>query len=186
MGTTCTNKPKGMPLEQFFIEHGVLRWSDDAPHRYQVLASSYKAPCFYAAVEQVHKETGERRVWAAVIKITYSRDPDGYGFCYKDMDESMGPCYYDCPAKVLDLLTPTLTEHKYARAWRAECRKRLDAQATKRATLAPGVVLYYGGHDYTLIERLPKGYWRVSDENGYRYRMRPGQVRAASLKEVTA
>lgn len=32
MGTTCTNKPKGMPLEDFFIDSGVLRWSDDRPH----------------------------------------------------------------------------------------------------------------------------------------------------------
>lgn len=183
MGTTCTNKPKDMPLEQFFIEHGVLRWGDDLPHRYTVLASGYKAPCFYAAVERVHKKTGERIVWAAVIKITHGRGD--YGFCYKDMSEDMGPYYYDCPAKVLDLLTPT--ESEYAKAWRAKCRERLKHAAEVRARkIEAGSVLVYGGRRYAVLEKQPRGYYLVKcHESRCVYRMRPGQVRQATLEAAT-
>lgn len=178
MGTTCTHKPAGMPLEQFFIEHGVLRWGDNLPHTYRVLASAYKAPAFYAAVEQVNKETGEREVWAAVIKVSYHKDH--YNLCYKDMSEDMGPCYYDCPAKILDLLTPTKSE--YANTWRAKCREKLAEAAERRARkIGPDVVLVYGSNRYTVLEKMPRGYLRVKDENGDIYRMRPGQVRASTM-----
>ena len=35
---------------------------------------------------------------------------------YKDIDESMGPCYYDCPAKVIEAADEATTE--YAKEWR--------------------------------------------------------------------
>ncbi len=178
MGTTCTNKPAGMPLEEFFIDHGVLRWSADRPHTYRVLASAYKMPVFYAAVEKVHKETGERQVWAAVIKVTQTRGD--YGFCYKDMDETEGPCYYDCPAKILDLLTPT--DSAYANEWRAKCREKLAMAAERRARkIGPGTVLVYGTQRLTVLEKRPRGYLYVKDELGDRYRMRPGQVRNSAI-----
>ncbi len=178
MGTTCTNKPKGMPLEDFFIDSGVLCWSDDRPHTYRVLASAYKMPAFYAAVEKVHKETGERQVWAAVIKVTQIRG--NYGFCYKDMDETEGPYYHDCPSKILDLLTPT--DSAYANEWRAKCREKLSMDAERRACkIGPGTVLVYGTQRLTVLEKRPRGYLDVKDELGSRYRMRPGQVRKSAI-----
>ena len=35
----------------------------------------------------------------------------------------MGPCYYDCPKSILDLLSPTNNE--YANNWRAKCREQI-------------------------------------------------------------
>lgn len=177
MGTTCTNKPAGMSMKDFFIDHGVLRWGDHLPHAYRVLASHYKMPVFYAAVEQVHKETAERRVWAAVIKVTHTRGD--YGFCYKDMDESEGPYYHDCPAKILDLLTPTDSE--YANEWRAKCRESLTKADERKKRVAPGIILLYGEKRFTVLEKLPHGHLRVKDELGDTYRMRPGQVRNSAI-----
>lgn len=177
MGTTCTNKPAGMSMKDFFIDHGVLNWGDHLPNTYRVLETSYKMPVFYAAVETVNKETGNRRVWAAVIKVTHTRGD--YGFCYKDMDESMGPCEANCPAKILDLLTPTDSE--YANEWRARCRSNLDVAAERKKHLAPGVLLAYGDKRFTVLEKLPRGYLRVKDELGDTYRMRPGQVRNSAI-----
>lgn len=177
MGTTCTNKPAGMSMKEFFIDHGVLNWGDHLPNTYRVLETSYKMPVFYAAVETVNKETGNRRVWAAVIKVTHTRGD--YGFCYKDMDESMGPCEANCPAKILDLLTPTDSER--ANEWRARCRSNLDVAAERKKHLAPGVLLAYGEKRLTVIEKLPHGYLRVKDELGDTYRMRPGQVRNSAI-----
>lgn len=46
MGTTCTNKPAGMSMKEFFIDHGVLIWSDNLPYTYRVLETAYKMPIF--------------------------------------------------------------------------------------------------------------------------------------------
>lgn len=182
MGTTCTHKPKGMSMKEFFVEHGVLRWGDDLPHTYRVLETAYKMPVFYAAIEKVCKKTGEREVWAAVIKVhQQARGQEPYDFCYKEMTEHEGPFYYGCPAKILDLLTPT--EHESANAWRAKCREQLAfAEAQRKRKIGPNVVLVYGSHRYTVLEKLPRGYYRVANEHGVVYRMRPGQVREARME----
>jgi hypothetical protein len=79
---------------------------------------------YYAAVERVEKASGERSVSAVVCLVAYNqRDKEGYIFGYKDMDETMGPCEHDCPAFILDLLTPI--DSKWANDWRQACRVRL-------------------------------------------------------------
>ncbi|EZP65197.1 hypothetical protein BV96_04718 [Sphingomonas paucimobilis] len=47
------------------------------------------------------------------------------------LSENMGPCEADCPAAILDLLSPT--EHEYALDWRARCRANLAHRARKLA-----------------------------------------------------
>lgn len=80
---------------------------------------------YYAAVEKVEKATGARSVLCVICLVNYNpRDKDGMIFGYKDMDETMGPCAKDCPARILDLLTPIDSE--WAIEWRAACRHRLD------------------------------------------------------------
>jgi hypothetical protein len=51
---------------------------------------------YYAAVEQVRIATGQRDVWAAICLVRYN--PRG---------RVDGPYEFDCPAWILDLLTPT-------------------------------------------------------------------------------
>jgi hypothetical protein len=70
---------------------------------------------FYAAVRQ--RDSGE--VWALVV-LTTGRP--GARFGWKEMEEGMGPVESECPARILDLLTPTEDEH--ALAWRQRCRER--------------------------------------------------------------
>lgn len=87
---------------------------------------------YYAAVEQIRVAAGEGEVWAAICLVRYNpRDPEGYIFGYKSMEESMGPHECECPKSILDLLTPTDAE--YARQWRARC---LEAAAARRARAA--------------------------------------------------
>src|SRR3546814_944011 len=57
------------------------------------------------------------------------RSRDGHQFGYKDMSENMGPCEADCPAAILELLSPT--DHEYALDWRARCRANLVLRARK-------------------------------------------------------
>ena len=91
---------------------------------------------YYAAVEQVRIATGAREVWAAICLVRYNpRDREGYIFGYKDMEELMGPYECDCPAPILDLLTPTDAQH--ALQWRARCRENAAARRAKAAQPSP-------------------------------------------------
>lgn len=55
----------------------------------------------YLAVKRL--STG--KVFAVVCLLSY-RPKDMYNFGYKEMDESMNPYYYDCPDRIMNLLTP--------------------------------------------------------------------------------
>ncbi|AVL51236.1 hypothetical protein CEP88_00305 (plasmid) [Roseobacter denitrificans] len=68
-----------------------------------------------------------RYVFAAVI---LTRRAQGE-WCYKDMEESMGPCEAQAPHKLLDLLSPTTKD--YALAWRERCKASARRSARKIA-----------------------------------------------------
>lgn len=127
MGWTCTYKQPGGSLTQFFMEHGVLRWSGESPNQYRVLDSAVVKFVHYAAIERIEKATSNRVVFATVILTkSFKADRYGHNFCWKDMDESMGPCEDNCPERILNLLTETDSE--YAREWRQRCRAKAEAR----------------------------------------------------------
>lgn len=82
---------------------------------------------YYAALEITNKATGARQVTARVDVLDYHGRGD-HGFCYKSMDEGMGPYHSKCPARILDLLTDAPNE--YAARWREDCRRNLAKSAT--------------------------------------------------------
>ena len=87
-----------------------------------------KMRTYYAAVELLRPDRG-REVVGIVCLVRYNpRDREGYVFGYKDLDETMGPLEAECPAAILDLLTPT--DNTHALAWREQCRA---AAARRRA-----------------------------------------------------
>ena len=53
-------------------------------------------------------------------------------FWYKEMEDTMGPCYYDCPKSILDLAdalcpcTEGYDPNGWAKKWRDECRRNLE------------------------------------------------------------
>lgn len=49
---------------------------------------------------------------------------------YKDIDESMGPCYYDCPISYLDGATEPMNED--AAEWRKSAREYGERKAAQR------------------------------------------------------
>ena len=69
------------------------------------------------ALHETGPADGELRKWICVYLL--QRDP-GYGWGYKDIDESMGPVECDCPVSYLDQADPAT--HKYAIEWRAKIR----------------------------------------------------------------
>ena len=93
-----------------------------------VLKSAMVGSVYYAAIRR-EKEGEKPFVWAAVFK-TCGKGKDGTVWGYKDMSEDMNPYFYDCPAGILALLTPT--ESEGANEWRRLCRERLAEKAAER------------------------------------------------------
>ena len=89
-----------------------------------ILDSSTIKNVFYAACRE--DQTGE--VFALVYLI--HRQRGYYNFGVKALDETVGPADHECPARILDLLTPT--ESKWANEWREQCRKTIAAKAERR------------------------------------------------------
>ena len=89
----------------------------------------------YAAVEVIEKD-GHRYVYAAAYMLNYTREAY-YNFGYKSMDETYGPNIANCPASILDLLTPVEghpisdESKEWAKKWRERCRKNLAAPKIK-------------------------------------------------------
>ena len=111
-------------------------WDDDP--KFVVLESAMRGTVWYGAVKTLKKrvetktENGyereyvdipesEQEVFAAIV-LTHVDNNDWFNFTYKEMDETCGPGNYDCPKKILKLLTPTENEH--AIAWREKCSEK--------------------------------------------------------------
>lgn len=65
--------------------------------------------------------------WIQCDLLQYQRD---YGWGYKDMEESMGPYYYSCPKKYLDMVP--LDRYGGNAEWREEVKRHHQRQAEKR------------------------------------------------------
>lgn len=98
----------------------------------EILASSCPGNRVYYAAAQLTTNGVPGDVFAIICLIRWNpRSADGHQFGYKSMDESAGPCEAQCPARILDLLTPT--DREYANDWRARCRVNLALRSRRLA-----------------------------------------------------
>lgn len=100
--------------EQIFVEEVVY-------YPYKLIASNWveepdKRVC-YAAVEHPKGYT-----FALVTLFIKHNDGDT---AWKEMDESMGPCYYDIRKDVYDHLTEIPNQGTYSEDWRKEVERIL-------------------------------------------------------------
>ena len=105
------------------------RWN--VIYGYRVLKSAMVGTTYYAAVERYDNRTGRRNVMAAICLTCGKTKWDRTLWGYKDMDETMGPYYYDCPKAILDMLTPT--DNDTANEWREACRRNMAEKRERRA-----------------------------------------------------
>lgn len=107
--------------DKLFNQPMVTMESREPIGKYEVIKSSVVSTTYYAAVKMTRFAEPEKAIIFAAVVLTTIDNDSLYNFSYKDMEESMGPCKYDCPIGILDLLSPT--ENKYALEWRAKCRE---------------------------------------------------------------
>jgi len=124
MGWIYLHKEKGKKLFEFFSEEFN---SKDEYREVRVLDCASGSPReAYLAVEVKTPDT--RKVIGVVCLLDY-RPLEELNFGYKDMSEDMGPGYYNCPERILKLLTPT--DNPTALEWREECWKRVKKVVLK-------------------------------------------------------
>ncbi|AEG14533.1 hypothetical protein Desku_0934 [Desulfofundulus kuznetsovii DSM 6115] len=173
MGWTCTNKPKGMSIREFF-EREFNYTRDDGRYGKILDCAVVNLRTAYIAYE-IGDVQGKREVTAIVCALSFSPN-SYYNFCYKDMSESMGPYYYDCPERILKMLTPT--DHEWAREWREKCWERIRAKKT-RPKLKRGMIIKFAD-SIVFKSRRQEDTFRVedprrlifSDRWGKRYKLR--------------
>jgi len=177
MGWTYMYKPSSQSASEFLRE----QFDEDGDlFRWETLdISVVKFRTAYAAIRKTVKQTGDSHVFGVVCLLDY-RPHDTYNFGWKEVEESMGPTESECPARILDLLTPT--DEKYAIEWRKRCRERierLDKERQFMASLTPGDILHHEAglsftsgarlNTFTLLSKKPL---MLGDENGYgRYKV---------------
>lgn len=138
---------------------------------YHVVKSTMKGSTYYAAVMPLKrpKKDGagktmedasghtiyenipnvDREIVGVVIR-TYVRDGN---FGYKIIDETCGPCYYDCPKSILDVLTET--DSKYAIEWRKKCYETAKQVSISKLPIGTEIQFSYNGNEITLRKSAP-------------------------------
>lgn len=116
----------------------------------RVLKSVMVGSTYYAAVNVKDSKKNTNQTFG-VVALTSTRLTNGMNFAYKDMGESMGPYYYDCPESILNLLSPT--DNEYALEWRKRCREKIKAKKEKRdkASLPVGTTIRYKRFDGRVV-----------------------------------
>ena len=98
----------------------------------------------------------------------------------KSMDETCGPCYYDCPLSFLDRADPPVGV--YAGPWREKVRAFHAQRSARRTLLREGARLEYGDASYVLRACLGRRGWNVQRESdGQTFRMKARQLAAAAV-----
>jgi len=162
MGWTCQSSITKQQLVSELIQSSW--WGEE----FIVVNHALRGGTLYMCVEQ----TARKVAFIAVYRI----EVHGGEICYKDMCDSMGPCYYDCPIKFIDWADNH--EHgapkSFAEEWRQKVRDMAKAQSPKnRIQFVPGMVLEHCGGQYELVRELaPRQGWTVIDKSdGEIYRM---------------
>jgi len=127
---------------------------------------------WYAAAAITRRDEIEYVIALVCLVKWNPKARDGYVFGYKDMEESMGPCEADCPARILRLLSPTAKEH--ALDWRRRCLERLRMHGRKvtdgMRLRFPRPISFGDGHsgtDFIVMKKGEKITFRNGDGRGY-------------------
>jgi len=98
----------------------------------------------------------------------------------KSMDETCGPCYYDCPLAFL--AQADAPAGPYAGAWREQVRAFHANRTARRAAIRPGVRITYGDCIYVLRRSLGRRGWDVARESdGLVFRLKSRQLGRATV-----
>lgn len=152
--------------------------SEDGKRVHLTLAKSVRGNTLYTVHEILSYENGEEKSERYIGVYLLSQQGGDWG--YKPMDESMGPCVYDCPLKFFELAP--IVPGGYAASWRASVRSYHERKKTKRGAKVGDTLVFKKGvtfHGHPLIEekvtevRGTKVYFTAF---GYKVRVMPKHI----------
>jgi len=166
MGWTGTRNYYGSIDDFFENEFKSIKWVGKG--------ALVKLKEYYRCAEN---EDGRRWVFVALMDF---HKADGCDIFYKDMDESMNPFYYNCPARILELAEKSEPINECAKEWRKKVRKTLSNKE-KAKSLEVGTVIKFprtfrfsraGEHDTFVVCLNPYRYAKrktlwLKTTNGY-------------------
>lgn len=122
MGWDVTQVGKNISTKKF-LEHDIL---STIGANYELLAlgegkNEHGQKPFYAAFKSNNNNSG------AVFAVVYLTKRRNGSIAVKSITEGAGPYYFDCPAKVFNLLTAT--DNEYALEWRSKVQSHLSQKA---------------------------------------------------------
>jgi hypothetical protein len=190
MGWLCQRDPVDHPLTYLMAKYNY----DCETHTLQTLDGARAGNTVYLAIRSTDKNTGRSFVFAAVIPIRNTKK-DGFG--YKEQDEGMGPHQYDCPQRIMRLLSPIadLPHARYTADWRAgvaawndENRKRQQRRNSLRVghiVTLPDAVRFSDGitaRSFRVAHfRRRTPIFEALDRPGFYCRLRSASLAAASI-----
>jgi len=158
----------------------ILTSESETGIKWQPLKISAKGSTVYAAVKRTEPD-GHFNIYAEVI-LTKVSMKHWDNFCYKEIDETSGPCERNCPVSILKLLTPT--DNETANKWRNDCYLNAEMEATRRKdenalnNLPVGsTVEFHIGEETIRVTKINVAYRkRPIWYDGFRYRYRPSLI----------
>jgi hypothetical protein len=118
----------------------------------KVLAERTVGNHWWAVIEH----EGKRIIYLALISKTKG-EPD---WGYKEIPESMGPSYYDCPEALLNLAEEAPRElSKWAAGWRVKCRAY---HAARKVKYSVGDAVTIGSKAYEVTSVLTRNRYHVA------------------------
>lgn len=147
----------------FNLQEPVKDWFTrlwESNEEYKVLdCALVKRMTLYAAIQV--NETGQ--VLCAVYLVRWSKDY--YNFSYKDLTEFSGPCAYDCPQRIINMLSPlddTNDPNGYAREWRLKVEAYHDQRNKLKAesvVMVSEPIEFSNGAAYQYFRKKAKKVW---------------------------
>ena len=96
------------------IKH-LIKPEENEQRRIETLRHCVRGNVLWSVVEITEKQ--ENRRWRVIACHLLAAHSDGFGWGYKDMQESCHPLYYSCPLKYLELVPEVANE-----SWREGVR----------------------------------------------------------------
>lgn len=188
MGTTYYSKGFSSSFKNakdFFVNHLAKTLFTDKNGKNTLLKHSVVGNIAYTLSE--HPVAGEEDKTFKIISVIKIVKYEGE-FGYKDMDESMGPFYYDCPQSILKEST---IQTETAIKWRNDCleyaknkKKNLEKVKNLKSTMEVGDKYDMGSlGEVTFLYHYNKTSFAGRDSNGKIYAYKYKSLVAKLLKE---
>ena len=156
MGWTTVHKPVGTSVDSFFDKEFAGSSIEFVGKGCLKNFSEYYRACY-------NKKTNT--YFALVCRIHFERD-SYYNFSFKDMDESEGPYFYNCPKRIMDIIERSQPVNDMSKEWRMKVHKVLDTKLDKGKVITFKKPIDFGEFSENTFRYLGNNKFRSMNHGG--------------------